>query len=264
MAPRNPSQSFFTVTERAGEWVSPKQLQRFLQRYQLAGRYCSARNTVEVACGTAPGAGYLESVSKDFLAGDISAELVDVAVAHYGDRVKIKRFDATEIPVADESIDALIIYEAIYYLPSVEEFLTEARRVLRSGGILLIATANKDLMDFNPSDFSVAYYNPPELVELLSEVGFEATFFGGSPVSESGVFGLFYRQLKRWASKAGLIPKTMKGKKLLKLLFSGGMVKMPVEMNGSFPEVEAPRRISADTIDLVHEVIYCAAEKIST
>ncbi len=37
---------------------------------------------------------------------------------------------------------------------------------------------NKDLYDFNASPKSYAYYNAPELSEILYSQGFTSTFFG--------------------------------------------------------------------------------------
>ena len=49
------------------------------------------------------------------------------------------------MPYKDNSIDVIILFEAIYYLPSVEKFVSECWRILRDRGKVLIATANKDL-----------------------------------------------------------------------------------------------------------------------
>lgn len=51
-------------------------------------------------------------------------------------------FDAEAIPFADASFDTVIASEMIYYLAEPRRCLTEARRVLRPGGRLLICTTN--------------------------------------------------------------------------------------------------------------------------
>jgi len=40
----------------------------------------------------------------------------------------------------------IILFEAIYYIPDAEKFVEECARVLRLGGKVLIATANKDFL----------------------------------------------------------------------------------------------------------------------
>ena len=88
------------------------------------------------------------------------------------------------MPFEDHSADAVILFEAIYYLPAVEQFVDECRRVLRPRGLVLIATANKDLYDFNPSPHSHAYYGVVELYRLFAERGFAPECSGHLSIRE--------------------------------------------------------------------------------
>ncbi len=146
------------VTELSGEEISQEQLQRICNRYYWAGSYCQDKDALEVACGTGPGLGYLSRISQRLVAGDISEEILSIARLHYEERVDIQQFDASSMPFPNQSFDVVLIFEAIYYLPNVEQFMKECRRILRPAGILLIVTANKDLYDFNPSPYSHGYY----------------------------------------------------------------------------------------------------------
>ena len=62
--------------------------------------------------------------------------------------IRLRQFDAQDMPFEDKSKDVIIMFEAIYYIPDAERFVRECERVLPSGGKVLIATANKDLYDF--------------------------------------------------------------------------------------------------------------------
>jgi ubiquinone/menaquinone biosynthesis C-methylase UbiE len=86
------------------------------------------------------------------------------------------------LPYSDKSLDVIIIFEAIYYLDDVSHFIQECRRVLREGGYVLVATANKDLFDFQPSPFSRAYYGVKELTALFEQAGFFVAFAGNTSV----------------------------------------------------------------------------------
>jgi SAM-dependent methyltransferase len=115
----------------------------------------------------------------------------------------------------------VILYEAIYYLEKPEKFFQEAHRVLRDGGILLIATVNKDWVEFNPSPFSTRYFSVPELNKLLHENGFNAEFYGAFSTLPKGLKENLIALIKRTAVALHFIPKTMKGKEFLKRIFFG-------------------------------------------
>jgi SAM-dependent methyltransferase len=250
---------FLSVTELSGDEVTQEQVERLCHRYYWAGTYCEAKDVLEAACGTGQGLGYLAKRAKSLSAGDYTADILEIAKEHYGDRIELKQFDAQQLPYADNSMDVIILFEAIYYLPAAEKFVSECRRVLRKGGKVLIATANKDLYDFNPSPYSHNYYGVVELNDLFSKQGFSVECFGNKLVDEASLRQKVLRPVKKWAVELGLVPKTMSGKKLLKKLVFGGLVKMPAEIDeGVIPYVE-PTRLPVSEPDRKHKVIYCAA-----
>ena len=252
---------FISVTERGGETVSRAQLDRFHQRYIWAGRIGAGKDVLEMACGTGPGLGHLQAVSGRFSAGDIAPSVLQHARQHYGQRIDLHQFDATHTPFADQSFDVVILFEAIYYVPDAEALVREVKRLLRLGGRFLVATANKDLPDFNPSPFSHRYFNPPELRELLARHGFGATFFAGSPVPEDGPRQNLIRSLKKAAVGLNLIPRSMNGKRLIKRLVFGKLVRMPVELTTDDARYQEPAPISPDQPDTRHQVLYCVATR---
>jgi SAM-dependent methyltransferase len=250
---------FTTVTELAGEEVSSEQVERVVHRYAWAGEYCRGRDVLEVACGAGQGLGYLKQVSKSLRAGDITPALVARARAHYGQRVDITEMDAQALPFPSRSLDVVILFEAIYYLPRAEAFVDECRRVLRPGGRALIVTANKDLYDFNPSPFASRYYGVPELGALFAARGFDCDFFGVTPVDGVSVRQRILRPVKLLAVKCGLMPKTMTGKRFLKRLVFGNLMVMPAEINAGSAQYLPPAPIDAGVPDKRHKVIYAVA-----
>ncbi len=252
--------NFIKVTEVGGEQVSRAQLIRFYQRYAWAGLFCKDKDVLEVACGTGPGLGYLASISKSLTAGDFSPEVLAVAKTHYGDRLNLLEFDAQSIPLADASFDVIILFEAIYYLPNVDRFFSECQRLLRPNGILLLATANKNLFDFNPSPFSTSYYNPPELTSMLAKYNFETEFFGGSPVAQEGLKSKILRYAKKLAVSFNLMPGSMESKRMLKRLVFGKLVTMPSELKVDDVQYVSPVSIQGSSPDIVHQVLYFVAK----
>ncbi|MCC7257971.1 MAG: class I SAM-dependent methyltransferase [Gammaproteobacteria bacterium] len=256
------SSDFCDVTEMAGEPISSEQLERLCHRYFWAAEYCRGKDVVELACGTGPGLGVLSRAARGFDAGDFSAEMVERVRRHYGERVRAQRFDAQGMPYPDHSRDVIIIFEALYYLPDVGAFFRECRRVLRPGGRLLIATANKDLADFNASPHSHRYLGVAELHRELAAEGFAVHCFGYLDVGTVSFRQKLLRPVKQFAVAAGLMPKTMRGKQLLKRLVFGQPVPMPAELT----EAMRPAGIEATLAmlppgqaDQRHKVIYCEA-----
>jgi SAM-dependent methyltransferase len=216
---------------------------------------------LEVACGSGQGLGHLAARARRLWAGDLTSRLVRDAHRHYGDRVALLELDAQRLPFPEASLDVVILFEAIYYLPSAATFVTECRRVLRPGGQVLIASANPDLWDFNPSPHSVDYYGVAELGRLFGGAGFACRFFGHLPVDAVSLRQRLFRPIKKVAAALGLIPKTMAGKKLLKRLVFGGLVAMPAEIGLETTDYAPPVPLSPGLPDRRFKVIYAAAAK---
>lgn len=250
---------FLEVTELAGTPISGEQLNRLYHRYAWAAQYCKGQHVAELACGTGPGLGLLSQVSASVEAGDCSAQMLDRVRKHYGERVALARFDAIQLPYADASKDVLIIFEAIYYLSDVGRFIAECKRVLTPGGKVLVATANKDLPDFNPSPFSRRYLGVSEFKEEFASYGFSVQCFGYLDTKLVSWRQRVLTPIKRVAVSIGLMPRTMRGKQLLKRLVFGRLVLMPAELGvNAFPYV-SPTELSCDRPDDRHKVIYCVA-----
>ncbi len=164
---------FLDVTELAEAHVTRQQVGRLLQRYSWAGQFCDGKDVLELACGNGMGLGYLSSVAKSLVGGDVSPTLVKRTNRHYGSRIDVRVMDAQNTGLIDASFDVIILFEAIYYLQAAESFIQESFRLLRPRGVVLIVTTNKDLYDFTPSLHSVAYYGVPELNNLLRTQGFD-------------------------------------------------------------------------------------------
>lgn len=253
------STDFVQLTELAGDDVAVEQVERLARRYYWAAPFCVNKDVVEVACGTGQGVGYLASKARSMAAGDFCKALLDIARRHYRDRLELKEFDAQSMPFANGAFDVVVLFEAIYYLPDTERFFAECRRVMRPGGTLLIATANKDLFDFNPSPHSFSYSGVVELELALKRHGFSAKFWGDTPIESVSARQRVLRPIKALASRLGLIPKSMAGKKLLKRLVFGGLVKMPPEVTDHTAPQVAPTPLPNGQPDTSHKVIYCAA-----
>ena len=252
--------AYQTVTEFGGQQVSQEQIYRLWHRYNWALRMLANRDVVEAGCGAGHGVSVLQGSCKSLVAGDVSDEVLRSATRVFENEFTFQKFDACQIPVENSSVDVLILFEAIYYVEDVSAFLNEARRILRPGGIILLAMPNKQLFDFTPSPFATNYFTPNELRQLLAKHDFESKFYGFLDTNEVSTRQKILRPLKWLANNLGLMPKTMRGKELLKSLFFGGTVLMPSKLDKLEFGYEEPSQIEDLSQRCFHKVIYCKAD----
>jgi SAM-dependent methyltransferase len=250
---------FVDVTEIEGQLISREQLMRTCHRYHWAAQYCEGKDVLEVACGAGQGLGLLKVLARSIVAGDISPEVLETAKLTYGNSIPLDIFGAEELPLHDGSMDVILMFEALYYVPNTARFFAEARRVLRPGGKLLIVTANKDLYDFTPSPYSRRYLGVRELQQELDASSFVVDFWGLIDTRTVSVRQRILRPVKGIVSKFGLMPKTMSGKTWMKKLFFGEMAIMPANIAHLYFEYDPPTPIAPHLADTVHKVIYCCA-----
>ena len=90
--------------------------------------------------------------------------------------------DAIRLPLADQSFDAVVLLWMLYHLDDPRLALTEARRVVRRGGLVAACAGNRN--------------NDPELVPL----GYPASTFDGEDAEGivADVFGAENVEVERW------------------------------------------------------------------
>ncbi|MBK8574750.1 MAG: class I SAM-dependent methyltransferase [Elusimicrobia bacterium] len=252
--------SFESVTEVEGGWASQEQVAMIASRYRLAANLASGKDVLEVACGSGRGLSTLGQRARRVVAGDLMESLLAGAQRHYRGRYPLVRFDAMHLPFRDQSFDVVVLFEALYYIPQASQFVREAKRILRPGGALLISSVNCDWSGFNPSPFSVQYYNAATLVGLLSAEGMLCEpISAGFPAVSNGLRASLISKLKKMAVALRLIPKTMKGKVLLKRIFFGKLIRLTAELDPAIPAV--PPVIPLENKTHEYKIIYAVARK---
>ncbi len=113
-----------------------------LARYRFAARF-SARFILDAGCGTGYGTAEFGAAAR-VVAMDISEETVAHARRAFGrPGVHFLAGDCAALPFADGSFDLVAAFETIEHLERWRDLLTEARRVLQPGGVLLVSTPNR-------------------------------------------------------------------------------------------------------------------------
>jgi SAM-dependent methyltransferase len=252
--------SYIAVTEQPGQPASRIQLEMLEARYAWAAEQARGKDVLEAGCGAGMGLPVLGRVARSVQAGDVDAENLRAARAGCAGHanVSLRAFQAQNLPFPDEAFDLVLLFEAIYYVPDVRRFLEETRRVLRPGGTLLIVTVNPEWEGFNPSPLKTRYWSTADLLTTLRERGFAARVHGAFPETASlntRVIGL----VRRAAVALDLIPRTMRGKAILKRLFYGRLKAVPALVGASIAPPTLEELDAAGSRH--HRVLYATAHK---
>ena len=98
-----------------------------------------ANDVLDLGCGKGGSLRELAKLTKAKLHGlDVREDHVRIARSAYP-ACKVSVGDACSMPYGDESFDVIVCLESAFHYQSKARFLNEARRVLRPGGVLLIA-----------------------------------------------------------------------------------------------------------------------------
>lgn len=110
---------------------------------------------VEVGCGPGGGSAYLtRTYHPASLVGiDINKKMIDwCREKHHASNLRFLQGDAQDLPIASDSVDALVNVESSHCYPSRALFFQEVARVLRPGGSFLIADSIFGDLDKKESD----------------------------------------------------------------------------------------------------------------
>ena len=205
--------SFISETELPGRKINKDTLQIIAHRYYWTSKLVSGKEVLEVGCGPSLGMGWLSRHGKHVVGGDITKDSLKLAKKHYGSRVELVCMDAHRLPIKDSCLDVVVSLAAIIYM-DFPAFLDECHRVLKSGGMLIVNTPNKDIPGFRPSFLSRKYYSVPELYSLLNDHHFDTKLFGAFTAQQ-----VLIRNQSRFVSLGRIfIIKTLKLLGLYKLI----------------------------------------------
>lgn len=131
-------------------------------RYFFARHYVAGRRVLDVASGSGYGSAYLAEHAAQVTGVDISADTISFARSKYQrPNLEYRVGDASEIPLADGSVDVIVSFETIEHHDRHELMLKEFKRLLAPGGTVIISSPDK----YRYSDLS-GYRNPYHVKEL--------------------------------------------------------------------------------------------------
>jgi SAM-dependent methyltransferase len=173
----------------SGERVNPdfpdENFRNHFKVYELASQFVRDKDVLDCGSGTGYGSAYLAQQGARSVTGiDYSREAVAFARKRYSDKLlRFLEMDAQQISLPDASFDFVFSSENLEHLPDPRANVSEIRRVLRPGGVALIATPNKEV--FSPGGEPIIPYHIKEfyfeeLRDLLKEFFREVYIFENS------------------------------------------------------------------------------------
>lgn len=113
---------------------------RALAKILSSGSDTPLNTILVVGCG--------KGIEAAVLADTLSAQVTGIDIETYFDETAsqfadLRQGDATRMEFPDEHFDAVYSFHALEHIPDYKQALNEIRRVLRPGGVWLIATPNR-------------------------------------------------------------------------------------------------------------------------
>lgn len=179
-------------------WFNQERAKFHLDRYYFASRLARGLDVADVACGTGYGTRILERLGEARSALGVDIDREAIAYAQEKHALVNGRFlcgSATELPIADSSLDLLVSFETIEHVPEEQQMLSEFFRVLKPGGLFVCSTPNQWPLAIAP--YHVREYDLRSFTKAL-EPWFESLVFYNQ---NSGTKSPFNRGMPR-----GIIP----------------------------------------------------------
>jgi ubiquinone/menaquinone biosynthesis C-methylase UbiE len=153
--------------ERLETFVSNDTTVEHLHRYGIAMPFITNKVVLDIACGEGYGSKLIAANAHKVYGVDIDPVTVQNAINKYtAPNLSFIRGSADNIPIADTSVDVVVSFETIEHHDKHEEMMTEIKRVLKPGGIMIMSSPEKTGdVSFNP--FHVKELTRSEFIDLV-------------------------------------------------------------------------------------------------
>ena len=130
--------------ERMETFVFNESTIEHLHRYALAADLATGKKVLDIACGEGYGSHLLAKNAATVTGMDINPETIAKAGTKYkAANLKFETANAEKIPAPDKSFDLVVSFETLEHLEDHAAMLSEIKRVLAPGGLLVISTPDK-------------------------------------------------------------------------------------------------------------------------
>ncbi len=121
-----------------------------LARYSFALRYAAGRRVLDVGCGARKGPWLLAQRAKSAIGFDITPEALHYCQEQWpSPNAYYVAGDAAHLPFSDEAFETVTAFEVLEHLFDQAGLMRELRRVLKTGGTLVLSTPNRPIASPN-------------------------------------------------------------------------------------------------------------------
>jgi GT2 family glycosyltransferase len=139
-------------------------------RYAICRSYIRDLDVLDIACGAGYGSALLAEAAGSVSAIDLNPETIERARSRYmRPNLTFAVADCFQLPFDDASFDVIVANEMIEHVADHDGLISEGKRLLRPGGIMLISTPNRPVYNRfkQPNPFHVSEMDEAEFRELL-------------------------------------------------------------------------------------------------
>ncbi|MEM7816504.1 MAG: class I SAM-dependent methyltransferase [Candidatus Aenigmatarchaeota archaeon] len=136
--------------------------QEHLSRYNFAKEFVKNKFVLDAGCNIGDGTVILAKFAKKIIAVDIDKQAIYYANKYFNvPNIEYLVEDVCNLSFKDNTFDVVVSLEVIEHLLEQERFLYQLNRVLKSDGIAIISTPNREIIKIEGSSS-----NPTHLKEL--------------------------------------------------------------------------------------------------
>lgn len=142
--------------------------QRHVVAYEFAAQRIQGLRVLDAGCGEGYGTEVLARTAREVVGADLELSVVERAAQRYpGPKFEAADLEALHFDAA--SFDAVVTLQVIEHMRSPANFCVELARILKPGGLLILATPNR--LTFSPegirNPFHTVEFSPADLRALL-------------------------------------------------------------------------------------------------